>query len=657
MLKKCTIIPSSRPKVLVEQQRRLCAIQNMINELSGFAKSLFSRKNLRPSAFLSLMLFGILTLRALGGSGAGLFVAKYLGYWLCLALVFVFSYELVITFLRKSQRFRLQGLHHAKTLGFSFALGSLWLIHEPWVDRVLFDEYVFLGISHQMHQAREAMNPAKAHLIDNAVRILANVPDKRSYLFPFFASVLHDVTGFRPQNLFLVNVVFGLGVLPLAYAVLSVLFSPRTAIIGVILWAAFGLLPAHMNGAGYEIVNLFFLQLWLLLAVLSVKGSSARWWDLFVISSICLALLRNESVFFLVGTALIGVVRYQIRGFVRISWPMAVAALALFVPVAANLNFSSLDGLRENTQGQLFFALSYLPENFLWSLHFVLNPALKAPNQPLIGVLGLLAGTLFLVRYLGRCSRGEAISARERVLFVFSGCIGLCYILYMCTFWGNWNDPMVSRFSISSYFWLLVMTCWLLEWASSRVALRQARKFAVLGASIFAFARLPAHTQLEYTRRFQVGWEMEFLKTKLAERHDSRVFLVTNGISGFISRGIAGVWATGFGAQPWRVQTLIDYKLYDEILIAERFVFDSAKGTWRPDRMQPEPDEISWYYGGKYDVELIEEYFSTWSSCLRIYRVKAVVDVAGARKRRDDYIRENDLGDKDHVIRLLHLLP
>lgn len=629
----------------------------MIDELIGFIRSGFSRRNFGPSIFLSLTFVGLLALRALGGSGVGLFVARYLGYWLCLALLLAFLYQLGAIYLRGIQRLRLECRHHSKAFGFTLMLGAFWLIHEPWVDRVLFDEYVFLGISHQMHQAREAMNPAKAHLIDNALSVLASVPDKRSYFFPFLASVLHDLTGFRPQNLFLVNVFFGLGVLPLAYAVLSVLFSTRTAIIGVILWAAFGLLPAHMNGAGYEIVNLFFLQLWLLLAVLSVKEKSARWWDLFVVSSICLALLRNESVFFLVGTALIGVVRYQLRGFVRLSWPMVVATLALVVPVAANLNFSSFDGLRENTQGQLFFALSYFPENFLWSLHFVLNPALKAPNQPVIGVLGLLAGTLFLVRYLGRCSRGEPVSALERILFIFSGCIGLCYILYMCTFWGNWNDPMVSRFSISIYFWLLVMTCWLLERASTRSSLRQVRKLALLGASIFAFARLPAHTQLEYTGRFQVGREMEFLKSKLAEKRDASLFLVTNGISGIIPRGIPGVWATGFGAQPWRVQTIIDYQLYDEILIAERFVFDSSTDTWKPDRMQPEPEAISWYHGEKYDVELIDEYFSTWSSCLRIYRVKSVVDIEGARKERDDFVREKGLADKDRVIRLLHLLP
>lgn len=629
----------------------------MIRDFSDFLGCIFSRRNLPLAVALSVTLIGLIALRAFGTSGAGLFVGKHVGYWLCLMLVLVFIYLLIVAYFRKVRCLPRQFPPHAKSLLFSFALGALWLVHEPWVDRVLFDEYVFLGISHQMHQAREAMNPAKAHLIDDTVRVLASVPDKRSYLFPFFASVLHDLTGFRPQNLFIVNVLFGMAILPLAYLTLDALFSAKVAIVGVILWAAFGLLPAHMNGAGYEIVNLFFIQVWLLLAALSVRASSARWWDIFVVASICLALLRNESVFFLLGTALIGLMRYQTRGFVRLSWPMAAASLALVVPVAANLNFSNMEGLRENTQGQVFFALSYFPDNFLSSLHFVLNPALKAPNQPLLGALGLLAGTLFLVSYLGRCSRGEDVARNERVLFVFSGCVGMCFILYMCTFWGNWNDPMVSRFSIPIYFWFLVMTCWLLEWAGSRPRLGQVRNLLLLGASIFAFARLPAQTQLEYTGRFQVGREMEFLKQKISERPDKRIFLVTNGISGFISRGVPGVWAAGFGAQPWRVQTLIDYKLYDEILIADRFVLDPATGTWKPDRMQAESEDVSWYYGDKYEVELTGEYFSTWSSSLRVYRLKSVVDVEGARKRREDHLRDNNLSDKDFIVQLMHLLP
>jgi hypothetical protein len=629
----------------------------MIRELLLFLGKIFARRNFLLSLVVVAVAACLLALRYFGTAGLGLFVARHLGYWLCLALLLSFLYLWVLLYLNQGRRLRARVAPHAKALLVSLGLGALWMVHEPWVDRVLFDEYVFLGISHQMHQVREAMNPAKAHLIDESVRVLASVPDKRSYLFPFLVSVIHDLTGFRPQNLYLLNTFFGLGILPLAYFTLSAFFPARVALAGVVLWSAFGLLPAHANAAGYDIVNLFFLQLWLLLAVLAVKGGTARWWDLFVVASICLALLRNESVFFLVGTLAIGFLRYRVRRVVRLSWPVIAATLALVIPVAANLNFSNLEGLRENTKNQAFFSLSYFGDNVLSSLHFILSPALKAPNQPLLGLVGLVSGVLFAVRYLGRCSRREPISPAERVLFVFSGCVAMCYILYMCTFWGDWNDPMVSRFSIPIYFWFLVVTCWLLTWARSKPRLRQLPNLMLAGAAVFAFARMPAQTQLAYTGRFQVGREMEFLKAKIAEKTGSRVFLVTNGISGFISRGIPGVWATGFGAHTWRVQALLDYNLYDEILIADRFLLDPATGAWRPDRMQPEPEEISWFYGNKFELELLDEYRSSWVSSFRIYRLKAVVDVDEARRQREQHIRDNHLADKDYIVRLMHLLP
>jgi len=629
---------------------------DILREVYFFIKAMLVRSNRVFSALFLLLIIGLLGLRISHSKEIGVWVAKNAAYWLCLCLMTVFCY--IIYKVCKAKSNIILGAIFKNYLGliFSFVLGFYWLAHEPWVDRVLFDEYVYTGVSYMMHQVREAVIPAKAHFIDGVLYVISSGPDKRSCLYPFLASILHDLTGFRVQNMFIISGIAGLLVLPLIYITNLVLFSPRVAVLGVLLWFSYGLMPAHVNSAGYDILNLLFLQGWLLLAVLSLKRSSACWWEAFFVTSICLALVRNEAVFFLFGTIVICYVRFKERKVLRFSWPMLISALALLIPVAANLNFSNFK-MGENVNGQLFLSITHLPENFISALYFILQISTSIPNQPLLGALGILSGLFFLVNYFGRRKRKEMIACDDQVLFVFSGCVGLCYILYLSSFWGDWNDPMVSRFSITPFYWLLIMACWLINRCAVLKCWVVGYKIFLSLILVFTVVRLPALHSGKYTQYFTISREMEFLKRYLHNIREKRIFLVSDGTANLIPSGYAGIWVGNLAAQAWRMQTLFDFNLYDEVLIADRFVLSKKSGKWEPDRMAPEAAEYSWYHSGKFEYELVEEYFSTWTSSLRIYKLKSVANVAEARKQRTEHLENLKLQDASNFVKIMNTIP
>src|SRR5690606_34452840 len=104
--------------------------------------------------------------------------------------------------------------------------------------KILADEVLLLGTSMGMHYQREAAYPVRATDVQGPFTILASVLDKRPLFFPFLTATVHDLTGYRPENAFYLNMGLAVLFLAAAYAVGASAGGGRwTGVLAVVLFA------------------------------------------------------------------------------------------------------------------------------------------------------------------------------------------------------------------------------------------------------------------------------------------------------------------------------------------------------------------------------------------------------------------------------------
>ena len=77
-----------------------------------------------------------------------------------------------------------------------------WDADETFGFKIVMDEIMLLGTSMSMHLDRTVLTPVRGNDIQGTFVILDGLMDKRPLFFPFLASLLHDLTGYRPANAF-----------------------------------------------------------------------------------------------------------------------------------------------------------------------------------------------------------------------------------------------------------------------------------------------------------------------------------------------------------------------------------------------------------------------------------------------------------------------
>src|SRR5690349_11630980 len=83
--------------------------------------------------------------------------------------------------------------------------GFLLLIHEAYGFKILMDEMMLLGTSMGLHFDKHPLVAVRGHDLQGAFQLLDGQLDKRPLFQPFLVSTLHDLTGYRPENVFVLN--------------------------------------------------------------------------------------------------------------------------------------------------------------------------------------------------------------------------------------------------------------------------------------------------------------------------------------------------------------------------------------------------------------------------------------------------------------------
>jgi hypothetical protein len=449
----------------------------------------------------------------------------YGGYWAMLLVTVLFGWALF-----KVARDSWIGLAEWKTRPrwpavLVIGCGLLLLAHEAYGFKILMDEVMLLGTSLSLHLDKTALVPMRAHDIQGVFQVMAGQIDKRPLFHPFLLSVLHDLTGYRPENAFVLNTGLTFVFLALAYVTGFRIAGRGAGAVTVLLFTSLPLLAQNATGGGFELLNLVMILGTLLLGMRYVARRDANSLEAFGLSAILLANTRYESVVYLfpVGLTVLWVWWCERRP--TLTWVVTCLPLFLLPYALHNKVFSERPSSWEMASQPGYgkpFALSYLPDNLAHDLNFFFNTNGGQSNSLVISILALLGVPLFALWAAKTLANLRAAPPIRAALAIFSLGFLAHALLLLCYFWGRFDDPVIRRLSLPVNLAMVVAIVTAAAELNGRGRIWPVLT-GLIGIGFFAHS-LPSMARHGYTGEYYVGREMDWRREFIAS-HPERDYL------------------------------------------------------------------------------------------------------------------------------------
>lgn len=328
-------------------------------------------------------------------------------------------------------------------------LSLMAFVAEPYRSKILNDEFVLQSTAFNMHYFRDVATMVRGYEIQGVFLSTDNYLDKRPYFYPFVVSLLHDLTGYRVANAYIVNTLLMPLALGLAFVFGRRLCGWRGAMLTVLLLGSLPLLGQNATGSGMELMNTVMILAAMLLGADYLAAPDDARLSAFLLATVLLAQSRYESALYVVSAGLtVAIVGWRTRQ-MQLSWTAALTPLLLLPVALQNKVLSNSPVLWELTdKSATRFDLRYVGGNVRGALAFLFNLDAQRANSLTLSILGVLGLGWAAWRLLGLARRGWAADPARLAL----GCFGIAVIantvLVFCYYWARFDDPMASRFSL-----------------------------------------------------------------------------------------------------------------------------------------------------------------------------------------------------------------
>lgn len=494
-------------------------------------------------------------------------------------------------------------------------------LHEPFALRVFNDEPSHLSTARAMAEDRGTYSPATGFYESGGYSYGNIEPVYRMYLYPFFVSVLHNLTGERIANGFIVNVAaiialffivfwlgrqFGGGDL-FGYAAQALLITSP--------------LLAHVaNSAAYDPLNLALLALFALTCLhYSKQPGLMEGMNSCLATGILLSYARSESILYLVVFVLIFCWKCWRERRVEVTWFAVFSPLLLLGPFAGRIlaqAYGSTFKLIYDTETAGFFGLEHILPNALavWNWSFSLqnanlNDALLAyllfafVGAGLLGFLlqGLRSRTQKERGHLpaGGVAPGERVrSEPERGWILLS--FWLVVLIHLGIFFAHFWSPIeisAVRFFLPFTLFSILAVIWLGAYLTRSFlphALRAMPIFlTVLAVTFFWTVTLPKAARAEMTHR-SANSVYARDAAEWARAHDDGKTLFVGRMVDLLSLHEIPVVGTRFFHENYdKIDGLVAAGLYERVLSIDFEHYNPERNAWdRPIPRIPERPEI-----------------------------------------------------------------
>lgn len=541
----------------------------------------------------------------------------YGGYWAMLVLSLLFGWSLV-KIARDSTPDRADWRSRPLWPVLLVAgCGALLLVHETYGFKILMDEIMLLGTSMNMHIDKTALVPMRGHDIQGAFQLLAGQLDKRPLFQPFLVSLLHDFTGYRPENVFALNTVLTFVLLTLTYVTGFRIGGRGAGGVAVLLLTSLPLLAQQATGGGFELLNLVMILATLLLGMRFVARRDANSLEAFGLAGILLANTRYESVLFLLPVGLTVLWVWWSDRRPTVTWVVVIMPLLLLPYALHNKVFSVRESSWEMASRPGFdtpFSLSYIPDNIAHGLNFFFNTTGEHSNSLVLSALGFLALLFFVLWTFQVLRRLRTETPARAALAIFALGFAAHTLLMLCYFWGKFDDPVIRRLSLPLNLTLVIAIVTVAAEMN-----RRGRTWGILavltGIGFFAYS-LPAMARHDYSLDYYVGREMDWRREFIAAHPERDYLMIDQDSIMWLTHQVS---ATPIRQALERKDNIIfnaRNKIFTAIYVFQRYNVDPETGRLA----LPKGDDL----GADYQLETVWERRFTPLTVSRISKVVSI---------------------------------
>jgi hypothetical protein len=458
------------------------------------------------------------------------------------------------------------------------AAGALfWQVHEPHDFKILFDEHVLASIARDMHFEREGAYHSFAHYVAGHFVTFWPAVDKRPLMYPFLVSVVHDLTGYRPANSFVVNGVLGFVLLLLIYAIGLAAGSQRAGYLGQLLLIGLPLLAQNATGGGFDLLNAVALCGFLLAAWNYWRQPGTGGLNLCVFTALVLANVRYESLLYLGLFGLLIVGKWVREQRLTLTWELALAPIFALPPVLINLIFYSNAG-NFQTEEQNFINVSHLPDNLAHALYFLFTPSFEINNSVLLSSVGSVTLIITLVVVIRRLVPYFRQARFEIPLVLTLAGVLTNTLLSLMLSWGHWEDPAVTRFSIP----LQIAFAWCAMYVAAQWRPGRALPGWVLGfTGIYAIvAAAPVSSEAYMTNEHNTYVTYHWAQQYVTTHADKSVLIVTRADLLFTLYGYPNIPIGLANRVPEKVVNTVRLGLYRDVWAIQELMLNQKLNAW-----------------------------------------------------------------------------
>jgi hypothetical protein len=537
------------------------------------------------------------------------------GFWFVLVAFVLFGAALWRSFKSQILGFELRKVDWAGWVVVGLG-GTVLLVHETFGFKIVMDEIMLLGTSMSMHFDKTVLTPTRGNDIQGTFVILDGLMDKRPLFFPFLLSLLHDLTGYRPANAFILNGILTFGFLGLVNHAGRLLAGRMAGWLGVALCAGLPLLAHNATGGGFELLNLVMILSTLLLGARLIERRDDAAMTAFCFSALLLAQVRYESVIYLLPVA--GIVAWVCwrEGRLILPWPVIIAPLLMVHYPLQHRIFdlrASAWELGSQPGYTLPFSPTYIPDNLYHALRFFFAKPTDQPNSLLLSTLGFIAVPFFvlaLLKWVRALSRQSSMTVATTF---FAVGFAAQFALMMCYFWVRFDDPVIRRLSLPTHLGLVIAVLAVLPQLAGAAAIRVLLAVAVTALLGLGVPSMAAHA---YSQEYLPGRETAWRRAFIAEQPRHDYLMIDNDSILWITHQIS---STPILQARLRRDSLVFHlrnRTFSDMYVFQRFNIDPVTGhmTLRKD------DDL----GPEFVVEPVREERLQTLTLTRISRIKSI---------------------------------
>jgi len=502
------------------------------------------------------------------------------GYWCVLAAFVLFVRALGCTYRDDFARVRVSGLRGFDwaTLAVVLVGGMVLIVHESFGFKIVMDEVMLAGTSMSMHFDRNVITPMRGGDIQGAFVILGGNLDKRQLFFPFLVSILHDLTGYRVENVFVLNGILTFVFLGLVNAAGRKLAGRQAGWLGVALFAGLPLLAQNSTGGGFELLNLVMILATMLLGARYIERRDDASFAAFCLSAMLLTQVRYESAIFLIPVAGIALWVWWREGRANLPWPV-MAIPPLMIHCALHTRIFSITNsawqLQSKPEFTKPFSVENVPKNAVHALRFFFGKPTDQPNSYVLSALGCIALIFFILlasKKLRSLSRETPVSVAN-VFFAAGFAVQLG--LMMCYFWGQFDDAIIRRLSLPTHLWMVLAILAVLPQFPKPAVIRTLFGIVVLGILAQGVPSMASHAyNQEYLAGLETAWRRQFI----ADQPRKDYLVIDNDSILWVAHQVSATTVDEAIKRKEDLAFFMRTHTYSSIFVFQRYLIDADTG-------------------------------------------------------------------------------